>query len=213
MTGLRNRKKREVRHRIISAAADLFAEAGLGDTTMDGIAAAADVSVATVYNYFGSKSALLLAGVEDDTAKMIDAGGAVLADPGPDVVEAVQRLTHIYASEFLAWDPRLLREVLSAAFQRRGGEELTLELAAMDEQLIAQMVTLLSHFDEQKQLRIGSQPYEAALLIFSAFALQLFMFISLEGLTASDTQAQLDRQIELAFVGLAPSTRKKETNK
>lgn len=213
MTGLRDRKKKEARHRIISAAADLIAEAGLDDTTMDDIAAAADVSVATVYNYFGSKSALLLAGVEEDTAKMIAAGEDVLAEPGADVVVAVQRLARIYADEFLAWDPRLLREVLSAAYQRPGGQELSVELAAMDERLITQVVILLSHFDELKQLRSGLEPHEAALLVFSVFALQLFMFISLEGSTAADTKAQIDRQIELAFVGLAPHTNRKETKK
>ncbi len=211
MSGLRDRKKKEVRHRIIRAAENLFAEAGLDDTTMDDIAAAADVSVATVYNYFGSKSALLLAGVEEDTARLTAAGETVLADPGKDVVVAVQRLARIYADEFLAWDPRLLREVLSAAYQRSDGQELTVELAAMDEQLITQMVTLLSYFDELKQLRSGLEPYEAALLVFSVFVLQLFMFISLEGSTAVATKVQIDRQIELAFVGLAPTTKKKET--
>ena len=50
VTGLRDRKKQEVRRRIIAAAADLFTTPGLDATTMEDIAAAADVSVATVYN-------------------------------------------------------------------------------------------------------------------------------------------------------------------
>jgi AcrR family transcriptional regulator len=211
MAGLRDRKKQEVRQRIIAAAADLFTESGLDTTTMEEIAAAADVSVATVYNYFGSKSALLVAGVEDDTAAMIAAGEAVLADPGPDVVQATQRLVQIYADDLLAWDPRLLRELLGAAFERRGGRELTVELAALDEQLLGQMMVLLSHFD--RDLRPGVQPHEAAMQIFSGFALQLFMFISLDDLSPSDIQAQIDRQIELAFTGLAPQTDKKEKTK
>ena len=70
MTGLRDRKKREVRHRIIAAAAAQFASRGLDTTTMEDIADAADVSLGTVYNYFGSKLALLVAGMEDETAAM-----------------------------------------------------------------------------------------------------------------------------------------------
>lgn len=213
MTGLRDRKKREIRLRIIASAADLFASAGLEETTMEEIAAAANVSVATVYNYFGSKSALLLAGVEDDTARMITAGATILAEPGADAVAAVQRLAQIYADDLLSWDPALLREVLSTAYRHRGGQEITLELAAMDEQLLTQVMELLAHFDQLGQLRPEVQPQDAALLIFAAFALQLFMFISLDDISIADTKAQLDRQIALAFVGLAPHTTRKETGK
>ena len=211
MAGLRDRKKQEVRHRIIAAAAGLFTESGLDATTMEDIAAEADVSVATVYNYFGSKSALLIAGVEDDTAAMIAVGEAVLANPGPSVVKATQRLNRIYADGLLAWDPKLLRELLGAAFERRGGRELTVELAALDEQLLGQMMALLAHFADD--LRPGVQPHEAAMQVFSGFVLQLFMFISLDNLSPSDIQAQIDRQIELAFTGLAPQTDKKAKTK
>ena len=203
MTGLRDRKKREQRHRIIQAAAALFTEHGLDATTMDDIAAAADVSVATVYNYFGSKSSLLLAGVEEDSVRMVAAGQAVIDDPGPDVVAATQRLARIYLDDFATWDKRLLREVLGAAYQRSGGLELTQELARMDQMLIEQMMLLLAGFHAESALGEEVEVAEATMLIFSAFVLQLFMFISLEGLTVSDLYTQVDRQIELAFAGLS----------
>lgn len=209
MTGLRDRKKMEIRHRVIQAAGELFADQGLDDTTMDEIAAAADVSVGTVYNYFGSKNALLLAGVAEDTDAMLDQGGTVLDDPGTDPVAAVQRLFGFYLNLLTEWDPRLLREVMSAAFQRSGGEELTIELAQMDQRLIDQMVTLLSHFHTTKKLRPDVEVYEATMLLFSAFATQLFMFISIEGLTASDLHAQVNRQVELAFTGLGSTSKRK----
>ena len=202
MTGLRDRKKREQRHRIIKAAASLFAEHGLDATTMDDIAAAADVSVATVYNYFGSKSSLLLAGVEEDSVRMVAAGRAVIDEPGPDVVAATQRLARIYLDDFTAWDKRLLREVLGAAYQRTGGSELTEELARMDQMLIEQMMLLLAGFHAKGALADGVEVYEATLLVFSVFVLQLFMFISLEDFENSDLYEQVDRQIELAFAGI-----------
>ena len=208
MTGLRDRKKREQRHRIILAATGLFAEKGLDDTTMDDIASASDVSVATVYNYFGSKSALLLAGVNEDTDLMVAAGAAVLESPGPHVVPAAQRLARIYIDEFSSWDKRLLREVLSAAYQRRGGSELTEELAQMDERLIEQMMALLSHFHQQGQLADGVEVYQATLLVFAAFVLQLFMYMSLEEFTAKDLYEQVDQQIALAFAGIQKAKQK-----
>ncbi len=202
MTGLRDRKKQEQRHRIIQAAAALFAEQGLDSTTMDDIASAADVSVATVYNYFGTKGALLLAGVAEDTEAMVSAGQAVIDQPGPDVVAATQRLARIYLDDLTTWDRRLLREVLSAAYQRSGEPELTEELVRMDQRLIEQMMLLLSHFHAEGALADGVEVHEATTLVFSVFVLQLFMFMSLDDFTASDLYEQVDRQIQLAFAGI-----------
>ncbi len=202
MTGLRDRKKQEVRHRIIQAATELITNKGLQETTMEEIAAAGDVSVGTVYNYFGTKSALLLAGVEEETEKMVAAGMATITEPGDDPQAAVLRLLHVYLDDFAAWDPRLLREVMGAAFSRVGGEDITSELAQLDQRLLEQMMVLLSHFHAEGRLADGLEVHEATLLVFSAFFLQLFMFMSLEGYEVSDLYEQVDRQVQLAFAGI-----------
>ncbi len=49
------------RRNILAAAAKVFAERGYGRTTMESIAAAADVGVATVYANFGTKAAIVAA--------------------------------------------------------------------------------------------------------------------------------------------------------
>jgi AcrR family transcriptional regulator len=57
--GRRERRKREVRERIFSAARELFAKQGFQATTVDEIAEQADVAPATFFNHFQSKQALL----------------------------------------------------------------------------------------------------------------------------------------------------------
>ena len=57
--GRRERRKREVRDRIYTAARDLFAKQGFDATTVDEIARIADVAPATFFNHFQSKQALL----------------------------------------------------------------------------------------------------------------------------------------------------------
>ena len=63
--GRRERRKQEVHERIYLAARALFEEKGFDATTVDEIAAAADVAPATFFNHFQSKQALLgtMAGV------------------------------------------------------------------------------------------------------------------------------------------------------
>ena len=213
MTGLRERKKREARHRIIRAAEHLFAKRGIDNTTMDEIADRAGVSVATVYNYFGNKSALLLAGVAEETDGLIERGARVLARPGSNPVRSVQRLMDVYAEELCAWDRGLLREVLGAAFQRGGGEELTVELVAMDQRLIDQMAELLENLHAKGRLRQDIVVQEATLFLFSILALHLFMFISIESFDPKDLREQISRQIEMAFTGLAPNPETKANSK
>jgi AcrR family transcriptional regulator len=59
-TGLRERKRRDTRLAIISAARALVLDRGLDAVTIDQIAAAADVSPRTFFNYFGSKDEALV---------------------------------------------------------------------------------------------------------------------------------------------------------
>ena len=60
-TGLRERKKAQTRTAISSAVMLLALDRGLDAVTVDDIAAAADVSVRTFHNYFGSKEEALIA--------------------------------------------------------------------------------------------------------------------------------------------------------
>ena len=74
--GLRERKKRATRARLIDAAVDLVDKQGYLNTTVEQIANAVDVSPRTVAHYFPSKDRLLLSLVDT----YIDTASALLAD-------------------------------------------------------------------------------------------------------------------------------------
>jgi AcrR family transcriptional regulator len=74
----RERKKQETRHRILAVAGDLLTTQGFESTTLDQIAESADVSKATLYNYFPNKDALLQQIAE---LEMADIGELLAVDP------------------------------------------------------------------------------------------------------------------------------------
>jgi len=63
-TGLRERKKQQTRQRIQDCAIELFAGSGFDKVPVAAIARAADVSEATVFNYFPAKEDLVYEGLE-----------------------------------------------------------------------------------------------------------------------------------------------------
>ncbi len=89
--GLRARKKRAVRAAIAATARRLFAERGFDVVTVAEIAAAADVSEKTVFNYFPTKEDLAFAGREEGIAQFV----AAIAErpPGVAVLEVFRAMT------------------------------------------------------------------------------------------------------------------------
>ena len=81
MTGLRARQKALRHQRILAAALRLFRDASYDAVRTEDIAAAAEVSVGTLYNYFENKGDLLLALVTIEVEEVLEQGGAVVSSP------------------------------------------------------------------------------------------------------------------------------------
>ncbi|MBB4372315.1 AcrR family transcriptional regulator [Bradyrhizobium sp. cir1] len=79
--GLRQRKLQQTRERLTRAAMALFLERGFEATTIDEIAAAADVSRRSFFHYFASKEDVVSAWQEDAAAALVT---EILARPADE---------------------------------------------------------------------------------------------------------------------------------
>jgi AcrR family transcriptional regulator len=78
--GLRQRKRQQTRERLTRMAMALFLERGFEATTLDDIAAAADISRRSFFHYFASKEDVVFAWQEESTAALIAAVATRPAD-------------------------------------------------------------------------------------------------------------------------------------
>lgn len=88
--GLRERKKRQTRERLISAALSLFRERGYEGATVEAISERAEVSVTTFFRYFESKEDVFLEGHRE----IIDRVESAIRErpPGVAVIAALRRV-------------------------------------------------------------------------------------------------------------------------
>jgi len=92
-SGLRERKKERTRQAIAQTARRLFGERGFEEVTVADVARAADVSEATVFNYFPTKEDLFYSGLEAFEEELLAAvrdrrsGESVLAAFGRFILE------------------------------------------------------------------------------------------------------------------------------
>ncbi|MEQ8664117.1 MAG: TetR/AcrR family transcriptional regulator [Rhodospirillales bacterium] len=89
MAGLREQQKADRKRRILAAAEAQFREHGYEDTKIEKIAAAAGVSVGTVYNYVENKSDLLMILVTEHINFVTGEIDELIKSPPTDLVDGV----------------------------------------------------------------------------------------------------------------------------
>jgi AcrR family transcriptional regulator len=139
--GLRERKKQQTRHLIAETALRLFRERGFDAVTVSQVAGAADVSEATVFNYFPTKESLFFGQMESFEASLVEAvrqrrrGESVPAAFRRFILERSGRLATQEAAEAISSAARIIGA--SPSLQGREREIVAASTDALAE-LIAQ---------------------------------------------------------------------------
>lgn len=196
MSGIRQKKRAKTEAAILRAAAFLISKKGFARTSIEDIARRAEVGVGTVYNYFGSKNALLLALMQRDMQDLLKEGQTVLAHSAKNPESALAELFGIYASGFLGrYERKMLREVFAVAFYQP--KELGRELTRLDYQLMQQVGRLLEEFQRAGILRKSLPIDQAALVLYAAFAVGVMMYIQCAEMSLESVRTQIAASIEL----------------
>jgi len=143
MSGLRERQKADRNQRIVGAATQLFRSEGYDRTKLESIAALAEVSVGTVYNYYENKGDLLLAIVALEVNEVLNAGNALVASPPGDIEDAINSLMSIYLDHSLVYlNKEMWREAMAITI-RRPETKFGQAYIQLDQRLMDQICALI----------------------------------------------------------------------
>ncbi len=176
MPGLRARQKADRRRRIIRAAAELFHEQGFDATRIEDIAARAEVSAGTAYNYFQTKGDLLVAIVSREVEEVRAAGQGVIDAPPGDVQAALDALCAIYFDHSLVYlSKEMWRQALGfsisapdAPYGRRYTE--------LDALLRDQVCALLLALQTRGRVRVGVDARALGEVVFNNLNMMFIEF-------------------------------------
>lgn len=146
-TGRRERAKEERRQRIVRAVRDLIRETGDTNPSMRLIATRAGVSIATAYNLFGSKQAVVLAVLEDQQNFLEKFAGVRAKDPIDRVFAA-----HELAVSFYIQDPEFYRPLWRALLDSSGKNDASIVPPERQAQTRAAWRTVLLHAQDEGYL-------------------------------------------------------------
>jgi AcrR family transcriptional regulator len=157
-TGLRERKKQQTRQLLADTARRLFAERGFENVSVGEVARTADVSEATVFNYFPTKEDLVYSGLETFEGDLLR---AVRERPtGETLLDAFARFILERRGFLAASDERAVGELIAVSRMIASSPALL----AREEQIFAHYTRALAGLiaEEARASRDDLRPYVTA---------------------------------------------------
>jgi TetR/AcrR family transcriptional regulator, cholesterol catabolism regulator len=167
--GRRERKKLETRERIFESGVALFAAHGYDSTTMEQIGERADVSRATVFNYFARKEDIVF----EWFGRMKAEFATALAEDDQHMADSRSRLSYAFRvlADMYEADPETGRAMVRA-WQRAGGPLVADESGTP--QLVANTVRAGQRAGEIPR---DVDPDRVALILFDAYLGVLYRWV------------------------------------
>jgi len=204
---LRERKKQQTRDRILEAARDLFQLQGFDETSIDQVAERAQVSRATLFNYFSTKEGLL-GGIADQELGWLEHRVNTELVSLPGAVSRIRETMRLLVSDTLPF-LRVTRYVFLDALQHVAGtgqDVTSLRLGDILRKLVVEA-------QAQGEIRPDLDPGEIAHAITGAYMAALFSWIATAPPPSPTSMPLVESIVDMLFEGIAGPQYKDTTEK
>ena len=194
MTGLRARQKALRHDRILAAALRLFQDAGYDAVRTEDIAAAAEVSVGTLYNYFENKGDLLLALVTIEVEEVLEQGAAVVTTPPADIALALNLLIGGYYDHSNTYLTKDLWRTAMALTIEAAATPFSARYTALDQNLTDQVCALVAALQQRGLARADVDARALGQVIFNNLNQMFIEFVKIEDMPIAALKANVALQ-------------------
>ncbi len=194
MPGLRARQKADRDRRILRAAAQLFRETGYDRSKMEAIAALAEVSIGTVYNYYQNKGDLLVAIVSLEVNEVLSAGETLVAAPPVDVEAAVNAIITIYLDHSLVYLDKDMWRNAMAITTRQPDSPFGREYRILDTRLANQVCGLIARLQQAGRVRGDVDVQAVGEMFFNNTNMMFIVYVKDEAMSLAALKAAIARQ-------------------
>jgi AcrR family transcriptional regulator len=203
MSGLRAKQKANRHTRILDAASTLFRESGFDAVKMEAIAAAAEVSIGTIYNYYQNKGDLLVAIVAMEVHEVLAAGEKVIAKPPRSADKAIDSLIGNYIEHSLVYlSKEMWRQAMATAIHQPNSP-FGATYAELDVALARQVVRLIEHLQALKMVDLKADAKSLGELIFNNTNMMFTIFVTSESMSVGHLRMAIRRQLRPVISAIA----------
>lgn len=199
--GLRERHRQGRRQRILLAASELFRGLGYDETSVEAIAARAEVSVPTIYSFFTSKQELLLGLLEEDRRQMRAVLEPLLEALPADPLEAVIRIAQACVEQGFVdiTHKPLWREISSAAL--KASPDRRDAILRFQEMHVDALTTFLKRLRRDRLIRADLAIPSAARSLYAISRNCFRLYLMKEDARPPDLRAMLRQDLSTVFRG------------
>lgn len=199
--GLRARKRRLTRTAIMDSARALFETHGVDKASMEAIANAADVSIASLYNYFPSKDLLLSELIIDGVEDLIAGARVIFTRDFDDPAQGYMALMRLYLEWFDGVERSWLRRFLAHATAQVDlvGSRYTHIASSLRQEVFRMTGTLAT----QGLLPESCDHDMLSRLVWSIANSEFYSYVGSDKASAASFCDAFGSQIDFALAGLA----------
>jgi AcrR family transcriptional regulator len=194
MAGLRAKHKIDRNLRIVEAASGLFRKAGYEGARIEEIAAKAEVSVGTIYNYYRNKGDMLVAIVSMEVHEVLAAGQRIIQKPPKNVEKAIDALIATYIDHSLVYLSKEMWRQAMATSTQQPDSPFGRTYTALDRALADQTCALVTALQERGLARVDVDFCGVGQMIFNNMNMMFIEFIKREDMTIKELRVKIRRQ-------------------
>jgi AcrR family transcriptional regulator len=194
MAGLRAKQKANRHRRILEAAAELFRGSGYDAVKMEAIAATAEVSIGTIYNYYRNKGDLLVAIVSMEVHEVLESGERVVAQPPAGAEQAIGKLISTYIGHSLVYlNKEMWRRAMAITTQQPDSPSGK-HYGELDAALTRQTCALIEKLQSLGRIRRDVDAQSIGQVLFNNTNMMFTIFVKTDGMTIRQLLSRIRRQ-------------------